>query len=145
MLDTIIKQTQKGNGVFAVKKFKRGDIVVVGKAIEKISSRTNYSFQIDFNNYVNLDKLATTINHSCDPNTGIINNEYDGYNFVALKDINDNEEITWDYETTEYESIAIPHCLCNSLNCREKTLGFKFRELFLREKYGDFIGNYLKS
>ncbi|ODG97495.1 hypothetical protein A4S05_13285 [Nostoc sp. KVJ20] len=140
-----IQQTGKGRGVFARQKFAQGETVVVGISIEEVPERTIYSFQMDFNLYVNLDEPAVVINHSCDPNTGVRNNQFGGYDFVALGDIEVGEEITWDYETTEYESIAVRRCLCGSLSCRGKTLGFKFREQMLRDTYGEYIADYLKT
>ncbi|MEH2088636.1 SET domain-containing protein [Nostoc sp.] len=140
-----IQETPKGRGVFATKKFAQGETVVVGIPIEEVPERTIYSFQIDFNLYVNLDEPAVVINHSCSPNTGVKNNQFGGYDFVALDDIEAGEEISWDYETTEYESIAIRRCLCESLSCRGKTLGFKFREQILRDTYGEYIADYLKT
>ncbi|MEH2279461.1 MAG: amino acid adenylation domain-containing protein [Nostoc sp.] len=139
-----IQQTAKGRGVFATKKFVQGETVVVGIPIEEVLERTIYSFQMDFNLHVNLDEPAVIINHSCDPNTGVRNNQFGGYNFIALEDIEAGKEITWNYETTEYESIAVLGCLCGSLSCRGKTLGFKFREQILRDTYGEYIAAYLK-
>ncbi|BDI19022.1 hypothetical protein ANSO36C_48240 [Nostoc cf. commune SO-36] len=140
-----IQETAKGRGVFASKKFAQGETVVVGIPIEEVPERTIYSFQMDFNLYVNLDEPAVVINHSCSPNTGVRNNQFGGYDFVALGDIEADEEITWDYETTEYESIAVSRCLCGSLSCRGKTLGFKFREQMLRDRYREYIADYLKT
>ncbi len=139
-----IQETAKGRGVFATRKFAQGETVVVGIPIEEVPERTIYSFQMNFNLYVNLDEPAVVINHSCDPNTGVRNNQFGGYDFVALGDIEVGDEITWDYETTEYESIAVRRCLCGSLSCRGKTLGFKFREQMLRDRYDEYIADYLK-
>ena len=140
-----IQQTVKGRGVFALEKIAHGETVVVGIPVEEVPERTIYSFQMDFNLYVNLDEPAIVINHSCDPNTGVRNNQFGGYDFVALCDIEAGEEITWDYETTEYESIAVQHCLFGSRFCRGKTLGFKFQEQMLRDRYGEYIADYLKT
>ncbi|MHC5735796.1 SET domain-containing protein [Nostoc sp.] len=139
-----IQQTAKGRGVFATKKFAKGETVIVGILIEAVPERTIYSVQMDFNLHINLDEPAIVTNHSCDPNTGVRNNQFGGYDFVALSDIEAGEEIVWDYETTEYESIAIFRCLCGSLSCRGKILGFKFREQILRDRYGEYIADYLK-
>jgi SET domain-containing protein len=140
----MIKQTEKGRGVFAIRKFAQGETVVIGIQIEEVPKRTIYSLQMDFNLHVNLDEPARVINHSCEPNTGVRNNQFGGYDFIALRDIEAGQEVTFDYETTEYESIAVSHCLCGSLDCRGKTLGFKFREQILRDRYGEYIADYLK-
>ncbi|MET9697812.1 SET domain-containing protein-lysine N-methyltransferase [Streptomyces sp. NPDC006529] len=86
-----------------------------------------HSFQKDWELHVELDEVARSINHSCAPNTGVVDNAQGGYDFVAPTTIRATEEITWDYETTEYESIAVGTCLCASTACRGRTRGFRYR------------------
>src|SRR5947209_1286790 len=94
----IIKKTSKrGLGLFAKKEFHTGELVVHGRKIKKSKERTNHSFQINWNSHVQLDKIARSINHSCNPNTGIRNNNCGGYDFIALRNVKKSEEITWDY------------------------------------------------
>ncbi|MHC5772358.1 SET domain-containing protein-lysine N-methyltransferase [Nostoc sp.] len=145
LIDVKIEITDKGRGVFASRNFREGEKVVIGHRVKSLPERTNHSFQIDIDLHIELDEPARIINHSCNPNTGIRNNEFGAYDFVALMDINEGSEITWDYETTEYVSIAIPECCCGASNCRIKTLGFKFRSTQIRKKYGIFIADYLKE
>lgn len=59
------------------------------------------------------------INHSCDPNSGI---QIKGKKVVllAIKDIKQNEEITWDYSTTMDEDDWEMDCQCGCLKCRKK-------------------------
>ncbi|MBO3462323.1 SET domain-containing protein-lysine N-methyltransferase [Aetokthonos hydrillicola Thurmond2011] len=140
----IVKVTNKGKSVFANRFFRKGETVVVGHRIKILPDRTKHSFQMDFDLHIELDEPAQLINHSCSPNTGVRNNKFGGYDFVALVDIPYGSEITWDYETTEYISIAISKCLCGSPECRLKPLGFKFLPVEIRKKYGEFIADYLK-
>ncbi len=142
---TCVQQTPKGRSVFATREFQEGETVVVGRRIRILPERSIYSLQMDFELHVELDKPACLINHSCQPNTGVRNNQFGGYDFVALVDIATGDEITFDYETTEYISIAVPQCLCSTSNCRGKTRGFQFLDLPLRQRYGKFIADYLKS
>ncbi|MDB9450926.1 SET domain-containing protein [Dolichospermum circinale] len=143
-LDTVVKVTNKGRGVFASRYFRKGETVVVGKKVEILPERTMHSLQMDFDLHVEFDEPGRLLNHSCSPNTGVRNNKLGGYDFVALVDIPAGTEITWDYETTEYISIAIPDCFCGSPNCRRQTRGFKFLPLEIKQKHGDFIADYLK-
>ncbi|MCE7004697.1 SET domain-containing protein-lysine N-methyltransferase [Kibdelosporangium philippinense] len=76
---------------------------------------------------MDLTSPARDINHSCNPNTGIRDNDRGGFDFIALREIVPPEEITWDYETSEYVSIAVPRCLCGEANCRSVIRGFKYR------------------
>lgn len=140
----ISKTLNKGFGVFANRNFAKGEVVVYGRMVQILQERTNHSFQINVNTHVQLDKISRTINHSCEPNTGIRNNIFQAYDFIVLRDIKKGEEITWDYETTEYISIAVKNCLCGSKNCRRVLRGFKYRENELLKKYGIYVSDYLK-
>lgn len=143
-LDILVKVTNKGRSVFASRCFRKGETVVVGKRVEILPERTMHSFQMDFDLHIQLDEPGRLINHSCSPNTGVQNNKFGGYDFVALVDIPAGTEITWDYETTEYISIAVPKCFCGSSQCRLNIRGFKFLPLEIKKKYGEFIADYLK-
>jgi len=145
LIDVKVKLTNKGRSVFASRSFFKGETVVVGRREMILPERTNHSFQIDFDLHIELDEPARLINHSCSPNTGVRNNKFGAYDFVALVDIPEGDEITWDYETTEYVSIAVPECGCGSPNCRLKTRGFKFLPVNIKKKYGEFIADYLKD
>jgi len=144
--EVIIKDVlNKGRGVFANRDFKKGEVVIVGQPIEIPKSRTMTSLQVDWDKHVELDEPACVTNHSCDPNLGVRNNTYDGYTFHALREIKSGTELTWNYNTTEYISIAVSTCHCGAHNCRGKTLGFKFLEDEIRNLYGNYIANYLKE
>lgn len=123
-IDTHIR---KGLMVVATRQYQPGDLVVIGRAVQVVPHRTTHSFQVDWDAHVDLDEPARYINHSCDPNTGIHDNSYGGFDFIALRKIAPNKEITWDYETSEYISIAVSHCLCGAANCRTVIRGFGHR------------------
>ena len=54
------------------------------------------------------------------------------------------KELTFDYETTEYEVGAFSKCLCGSWNCRGKVCGFKYNGDTIRKKYDEEnIASYL--
>lgn len=57
-------------------------------------------------------------NHSCDANTG-----YEGLNVVALKDIQQGEELTLDYVSFLDEQAEPFTCHCRSSNCRGTVSG----------------------
>jgi uncharacterized protein len=143
-LDIFVKATNKGRGIFASRSFHKGETVVVGHLVKILTERNIHSFQMDFNLHIELDEPGRLINHSCSPNTGVRNNKFGAYDFVALVDIHSGSEITWDYETTEYDFIAIPKCCCGSPECRLKPLGFKFLPVEIKQKYGEFIADYLR-
>lgn len=123
-IDTV---ADKGLVVVTTEAREPGHIVVVGVPTRVVPYRTSHSFQVDWNTHVDLTSPACHISHSCDPNTGIRDNDHGGFDFVALHDIGPGEELTWDYETSEYVSIAVPQCLCESANCRKTVRGFRHR------------------
>jgi uncharacterized protein len=142
----IVKKSQgKGRGVFAKKPLTPGMLVVRGRPLKVVDNRTDYSFQVDKDKHVQLSVPARIINHSCSPNLGVKNNKLGGYDFIALRKIEAGEELTWDYCMTEFVSIAIEQqCLCGDASCRKNIRGFISLPEEVREKYGEFIGNYLK-
>ncbi len=70
--------------------------------------------------------LEDFINHSCNPNTFIdLNKKY----FIAIKHINKGEEITFNYNTTEYDMIKYREdfrCKCGAKKCYGRVKGFKY-------------------
>ena len=71
--------SEKGEGIFATKSFKVGDIVMVGVIKEVLNGNHSHASQIGENKFVVHDGLITKVNHSCDPNCGIRVNETGGY------------------------------------------------------------------
>lgn len=144
-LVSIKKTDDMGLGVFADQDIKKGQVVVRGKGLHPEKEITVHSFQTGKNTFMQLDKLSRSINHSCDPNTGVRNNDDDAYDFIALRDIKAGEEITWDYETTEYEVKWFKECHCGAESCRHQIRGFKYLDQKTRDRYGEFIADYLKE
>lgn len=68
-------------------------------------------------------RLATKwayLNHSCDPNTRI---NVSSLQLLAIKNIEANEELLFDYETTESLMAEPFQCSCGSENCRGEIKG----------------------
>jgi len=127
--------------------FLPGETVLYSVSEYISPERTIHTVQLDRNPDVHVEITAPgrLINHSCDPNTGVKDNKHMAFDFIALRSIKKGDEISFDYETTEYESIAVPKCLCGTPSCRGKTVGFKFHFEELINKYGDRIADYLKK
>ncbi|WP_116209836.1 SET domain-containing protein [Streptomyces olivoreticuli] len=133
----------RGLGVFALRDFVAGDVVLAGRPLAELAERTDHSFQVGWETHVELDAPARLANHSCSPNTGVRNNAAGGYDFIALRDIAPGTEICWDYSSTEWESIAVPSCSCGSACCRGASRGF--RHLTSEQVAGlhGFVADYL--
>ena len=134
----------KGEGVFATKAFKAGDTVIIG-VIEKIlDENDSHGSQIKENKYVRHAGLTSKVNHSCNPNCGIKLNQTGAHDLVAMRNINLNEEITFDYAMRNYSiDYFLMPCECGSENCRKKITGYKDLPVQRKIDYTGFIAPYL--
>jgi SET domain len=107
-----------GLGIFATRKFGTGSTIAYLTGELKLGD-----YQSSFGpNWVGIGNKAwidpdypfSHTNHSCEPNTAF------GPNFalVALKDIKADEEITFDYSTTEADLNWSMECSCATPSCR---------------------------
>ena len=117
-------------GLFASKNIKKGTKIIyyTGKIITKKQPENNPKFDNDkaiylfnLNNRYDLDgdfvyNTARLINHSCDPNCEV---EGKGLKLwiSSIKDINKNEELTYDYGFSFDENYKDFPCKCGSKNC----------------------------
>jgi hypothetical protein len=138
---------RNGYGLFATRYINSGEFVMTSKAISTSALRDSHSVQTGWNCHVQMDLPARFINHCCDANVGIKDNENGAFDFYAIKDVEDQSEIVWDYETSEYEIVAFDGtCLCGSPKCRGKLKGFKENGDKVKQLYTlDFCASYLKT
>lgn len=78
-------------------------------------------------------------NHSCDPNIGVQGQIV----FVAIRDIEPDEELTHDWATTDDDDYELP-CNCGAANCRKVITGKDWQRKDLQEKYSGYIAWYLE-
>jgi SET domain-containing protein len=88
-----------GLGLFATKKYNKGTTIFVLKG-EETNYPTRESIYVGNNTHI-LDQMGQYINHSFEPTAQI-----QGYNVVALTDINENDEITFNYNENELTMAA---------------------------------------
>jgi SET domain-containing protein len=131
-------------GVFAKKPFKKNKklFLVKGPINPKPSI---YSFSIGLNQHIEPknDKgdfdFGHYTNHSCDPNTviRIINKKGTTpyIKVIARKNIKKGEELTFDYASLEYVTLANSICKCHTKNCRGIIHGFKELPSDIAKKY----------
>ena len=82
---------------------------------------------IDFNSL----KVEWYFNHSCDGNLGFNKNG----DFIALRNIKKDEEISYDYGLAESNPLFIMSCKCKSKNCRNSITGNDWKKYFFRKKW----------
>jgi uncharacterized protein len=141
-----------GLGVFAARRFQKGEVVLRPTGCV-LDHQTIYSIQIDWDRHLDPDPPAKYLNHSCDPNLGV-HTGADGLPvFIALREIQPDEQVTFHYGMTEYmhyprsdsaNDFALD-CWCESPDCQGR-LGY-YSELSqeLKDKYQGFIADFLVS
>ena len=141
-----IRQTtdNRGWGLFALCSFCTGDQVMSARSLKIETERGMYTIQTDWDVHVVMDLPARLVNHVCGvANLGIRDNELGAYDFLALKDIQAGQELTWDYETAEFEMGGFK-CTCGSPVCRRVLRGFRANGSRVRALHGNkFIASYL--
>ena len=141
-----------GKGIFAKEDIKKGEIVFIkgGHILTKneifSSGVINSYFPISDEYYLGAtnkeeeDKIKLYQNHSCNPNVGL----HGEITFVAMRDIEKDEELTVDYAFIDNEEYSFK-CTCGSDNCRGMITGFDWKIKDLQEKYYDYFAQYLKD
>lgn len=141
----IVTDDHKGLAVVTTQRFRGGATVVGGTITAIAPRRTTHSFQTGWDTHVELAAPACFVNHSCEPNLGIRDNAHGGFDFLALHDIAPGKELTWDYETSESTSIAVPDCLCGATTCRGEIHGYDVRRRIDPSWKPSYIANYLRE
>ncbi|HSG32704.1 MAG TPA: SET domain-containing protein-lysine N-methyltransferase [Thermodesulfobacteriota bacterium] len=133
-----ISDSFAGQGVFAAKKFYPGDLILTfsGKRVNSddpvhMTELGANLLQTGYKTYIMPESPAVFINHSCSPNAGIMKNR----KLIAIKKINENEEITFDYSTTMDEDLWTMQCLCNEPTCRHIISDFDTLPQSLKNQY----------
>lgn len=146
-----IKDTEnKGKGIFATELIKSGDLIFdwekggiiyeKDKASDLPVEAKDYAIQFAEHTWIDTEDFGRWINHSCAPNSGI-----NGlYKLVAIQDIQPDEEIVWDYDTTENSDWEIKNCECGSERCRKWIHGYQFLPDEIKQEYTDFTSDWLK-
>jgi len=127
-----------GRGLFAGRDFAVGDeilrfsgpVISLCEAIAKGAEQAN-PLQVGPFEYIDLEPPGVFINHSCDPNAGIIADRV----LVALRSISAGEEVRYNYSTTMWEGIWTMPCQCKSASCRGAVTDFPQLAADLRTRY----------
>jgi SET domain-containing protein len=147
----IIHSENKGRGVFAVNLIKPGDLIFdwekngiiyeVEKASDLPQEVKDYAIQIASNKWIDTAGFGRTLNHSCSPNAGIKGL----FKLVAIRNIQPEEEIVWDYDITENSDWVMQECRCASDRCRKLIHGFRFLSDETKEEYKEITSDWLKK
>jgi hypothetical protein len=141
----------KGVGVFATRPIPAGTTVAGfgGSVIERAEFDSleeawrTHALQIDDRLYmVSVPPFAPAdhVNHSCEPNCGIIGTSL----LVALRDIDPGEEICFDYAMTDTDDYDEFECSCGTPTCRHVVSGADWKEPDLRDRYRGWCSTYIE-
>jgi len=135
---------QLGRGVFALRDFKKGDMVVNGIVEKVIENRGDHTFTIH-GVHVVLAGPACLVNHSCNPNCMHVFNEFGTFDLIARRDIDAGDQVTHDTSAYEYEVEHFSQkCLCGSDNCRGEVKGWKDLTRQQRESIREYTIPFLQ-
>jgi SET domain-containing protein len=141
-----------GRGLFARAPFARGEVVCVkgGHVFDRATLKTMpdwyKSAEIQVAQDLFIGPLAADeregsmifSNHSCEPNMGVRGQIV----FVALRDLETDEELTHDWATTDDDDYELD-CRCGAPTCRKVITGQDWRKPELQEKYRGHFSAYL--
>lgn len=134
----------KGEGVFATRSFRVGELVVEGVIECRLSENTPHASQVGLSEFVLLGGLGPKVNHSCDSNCGVRVNDSGAYDLIARRDIVPAEEVTFDYAMRNYSIEHFPaQCLCGSKICRGSVTGWKGLPEERKAAYAGLVAPYL--
>jgi len=144
-----------GRGLIAKRKIAAGEILVIERGpivnievLDKITALTGYETNlcVGFGKYsihapIHKDYQGGYINHSCNPNAGLI----DARTWAAIRSIKKGEEICCDYGTFETYPKWSMNCSCGSSKCRKKITSEDYKSSKLRKEIGKWFAPYLKE
>jgi hypothetical protein len=142
----------QGRGLFAVDSINKGEIVCIkGGHIFNRETLAQASkvlgpaeIQIAEDLFIGplkeQDREGSMIfsNHSCEPNIAVQGQIV----FVALRDIEPDEELTHDWATTDDDDYEMD-CKCGASTCRKVITGQDWRRIDLQKKYDGYMSWYL--
>ena len=143
MKKLILQECPNGVGVFAGEKISAGEEILtfLGPLIERRDMPEIHSQDEDYYLQVGDDLflgpsgwIDDYINHSCDPNSGVII-EGQISNLVAIQNISRGDEIRFDYSTTMYRPILVMKCWCGSPLCRGEVVDFIYLPAETQARY----------
>lgn len=150
-----------GSGVFAVSQIKKGEVAAEGIHREDYNNLIPWSkfdsygqdlkkkilsfcigtpegfIPLDPEKPLNFKRIPadSRMNHSCNGNLGF----NDDGDFVAIRDIQRGEELTYDYGLAESNPDFKMQCKCGSQNCRKVVTGNDWKEEQFRSKNLNFM------
>jgi SET domain-containing protein len=151
----IKKSAIGGYGLFAVKPFKKNELVGVKgghiidwKTYKKYQKIVGDSyFQIDDNLIISpltkdeAKESMMCLNHSCEPNVGVRGE----ISFMTMRNVRAGEELTIDYAMIEDNRTYKLKCDCGSQSCRGIITGKDWRNKKLQTRYKSYFARFIQD
>jgi hypothetical protein len=140
--------TDGGHGVMALEPIESGQAILHIHG-EPVARPSKYSLQVDTDLHIEHPWVEGAVqepardqwrylNHSCEPNAALV-----GLTLVALRPIGEGEEITFDYNTTEFEMSTPFMCQCG--HCGGALIrGFKFLDPAQKRRLQPRLAEHLR-
>jgi uncharacterized protein len=140
----------KGMGIFAADPIPAGTTVAGfgGSVVDRAGLDATadeirtHALQIDDDLFIASELPfddADYVNHSCDPNCGIVGSIL----LVTMRDVGAGEELCFDYAMTDSDDYDEFECSCSTALCRGTVTGSDWKEPELRDRYRGWCSAYL--
>jgi tyrocidine synthetase-3 len=114
MSPLIVRQDHTGEGLYATRNYRCGEVVFEFEHVVWRPERDRHTVEHPFGGHFFHPILAKTA-HSCDPNCRI---SFPHRAMLAVRSIAPGEPISFDYQSTEHRISHPFDCLCGSRRCR---------------------------
>ncbi len=122
--DVEVREGKCGSGVYASRQFLPGELVmeITGQLLpQKTYDGSSFVMELDNRWCMEPAIPAAFLNHSCSPNTELLQVTKYTLGLLALCNIEPGTEITFDYQWPARD--WIPRCQCGAPNCRGWVVG----------------------
>lgn len=119
----VVRQNINDNqkGFFAQRSYRPGEVVISFSARELLSQANYLTVQVGIDQHILLHpEHLQYINHSCDPNVFF---DTHTMQIAALKPIEEGDEMTFFYPSTEWDMAQPFTCHCGSVRCLQLIQG----------------------
>lgn len=131
-MDTLVIKTEnKFRSLITKEAYKKGEVICEIPTAKVVDTANRYTVQIGRDRHTEVGKLSA-LNHSCDPNVLL---DTENLKMVARRDIEEGEELSFFYPSTEWEMDAPFICLCGASNCIHVVAGARFLPLSTLENH----------
>jgi len=141
-----VREGRLGKGVHATQHLRQGDVLIRGWG-QRVPKRTRHSIQVDHDTHIVINSPLGLLNHSCEPNCGLlIRRDAEAIEVHSLRPIAAGEELTIDYATfeTEIDFMDGP-CECSATVCRGRITGYSELPAERRAALGPYVAEYLRE